>query len=139
MENVIFQTTDKRVLPDVVEMIKKSNIKEVDVKEMAYFIYKNLGNPETRLWVSFNGEKITGFLLAYIVYPVISPEVFIAWAYVDPKEKGLAKQFHVSVENWAKSLKIKKISAIVRKNLKAFQKSFGFNLEYYTVSKEVTI
>jgi len=134
-KNLIFESKDLRVIPDVMEMIKKSKIDGVDLAEMELFIRTNLGKKDIRLWISFNGDKITGFVLAYLVFPILKPEVFIAWTYIDPKEKKLGESFIRVVENWARSNGIKKISAFVRDNLKAFEEKYGFKLDYYGVSK----
>jgi hypothetical protein len=135
--SMIFETVDKRVVVDIMELVKKSNKGGIDLREVELFIRSNLGNRDTKLWIAFNGDKITGFLLAYIVSPMVTPEVFIAWAYVDPKESKVGKQFHHLVEKWATSLHITKISTYVRENVEAYQRKYGFKLDYYGVSKDL--
>lgn len=136
-ESVIFETTDKRIVPEVMKMIEDSKVDGVNPVEIELFIRKNLQDPNTKLWVAFDGDEFTGFLLAYLVAPMIKPEVFIAWAYAHPKARRVGRQLNDAVEKWARSLKITKISAIVRKNVEAFQKKYGFKLEYYEVYKEL--
>ena len=76
-------------------------------------------------------------MLAYIVYPFKTPEIFIGWTYTDPKERVLCKELLQRVEDWAKKIRVKKISAMVRKNLEAFNKKYGFKLDSHLVTKEL--
>jgi hypothetical protein len=138
-KNLIFQSTDVKVIPEVMLMIHKSRVKGVDLEEMEAFIYRNLSKSDTRLWIAFDGTKITGFLLAYLVYPYSKPEVFIAWAYSDPWAKDVAPQLMDITERWARSLKITKICTMVRKDLSAYQKKYGFVLDSYNVYKNINL
>lgn len=137
--SIIFNTIDLRVIPEVMEMIKKTKAPGIDLKEVELFLYKNVIRSDTKLWVSFDGNKFTGFLLAYLVYPAIKPEVFVAWVYVSSQEERLGEDFMRLVERWARNLKITKISAMVHNNLKAFQTKYGFKLKYYGVEKEIDL
>ena len=126
------------------EMIKKTKSHSLNLHEIELFLYKNIANPDTRVWISFDGIKITGFTLAYIVYPAIKPEVFIAWAYMSPRST-LGQDFLNRIEDWAKqigtSLKMPEIrvSAMVRKSLKMYEEKYGFRLDSYNVIKDLRI
>ena len=138
-KNLIFRSIDIRIIPYIMEMIRKSKVENVDLKEMEAFIYRNIAKPDTRLWIAFDGEKINGFLLAYLVYPLASPEVFIAWAYSDPKMKDIGPQLMETVEKWARYLKITKICTMVRKDVEAYQKKYNFVLDSYNMYKEIKL
>lgn len=139
--NYVFEATDKKIIPVIRDMIdlssKSLSLKGVDLDEVEVFISSNLGKPDTKLWILYDGENINGFIFAYIVHPAIHPEVFIGWAYSDPHVVGGGKMLMSKVEEWARKKKINRISAMVRNNLKAFERSFGLELEYYGVGKEV--
>lgn len=138
-ESLVFHMTDPRIIPDVMEMVEKSDIKGIPPQIIERFLLANLGKDDTRLLVGFDGDNVNGFLLAYIVYPNQTPEVFIAWTYVDPSYKNLGKQFMESVDRWAEVLGIEKVSAIVRKAPEAFAKKYGLSIEYYGLSKRIKV
>lgn len=138
-KNLIFQSIDIRVIPEVMDMIKKSKVEGVDPREMEMFIYKNIAKPETKLWIAFDGDKINGFLLAYLVFPYSRPEIFIAWAYADSKYPEIAPQLMETVEGWARYLKITKIITMVRKDVEAYQKKYGFTLDSYNMYKNIKL
>ena len=135
--DIVFETKDLNVIPVIMEMIRLSKVEGIDLNEIELFIRTNIGKRDTKLWVVFDGEKVKGFLLAYVVFPFVAPEVFIAWVYTNPGNTKASKLLYDAVERWARRIGIKKLSAIVRDNLKAFEKAWGFKLEYYTVSKEI--
>uniref|UniRef100_A0A6H1ZXC4 N-acetyltransferase domain-containing protein n=1 Tax=viral metagenome TaxID=1070528 RepID=A0A6H1ZXC4_9ZZZZ len=136
-QSLVFQTIDVRVIPEVMDMIRKSKVDNVDLGAMESFIYRNIANPETKLWIAFDGNKINGFILAYLVSPYSKPEVFIAWAYADPKVKDAMPMLLETTEKWAKALRITRVSTIVRKNVDAYERKYGFTLDSYNMYKEV--
>jgi len=138
-KNLVFQSIDIRVIPHVMDMIKKSKVENIDPREMESFIYRNIAKPETKLWIAFDGDKINGFLLAYIVSPYSRPEVFIAWAYADPKSKDVGPKLMEVVERWAKALKITRICTMVRKDVEAYEKKYGFTLDSYNMYKDLNL
>ena len=137
MQNILVETKDIRLIPFLMSMMKETKGVKIDWKELELFLNVNLPSPLIKLCIAFDGTNINGFILAYRVVPMIVPELFVAWTHVDSKYPEVADMFQERLELWARQLKVRKISAMVHKNLKSWEKKYGFELESYIISKEL--
>lgn len=78
-----------------------------------------------------------GFMALSVRDALGTPALNIDFIYVDPHHKEIAVAFREEAQWLARVIKAEKIYATVRKNLRAFRKVHGFELEGFILSRRV--
>ena len=95
--------------------------------EFLKYMMDGLNSGNTKVFVDIDDTgKLNGFIVVSIAKSMERPELFIDLAKVDSKMNGLGLELQKKVEEWAKELKINRISTLITKNEKAFCKKYGF-------------
>jgi histone acetyltransferase (RNA polymerase elongator complex component) len=136
----IVETHDPLLLNEIAKRVKQ--IKGVDYtpEEFILYIVDGYADHTTKVFIAQDENdkyKMKGFVVASIVKPMKDKEIFVDLSWIDSKQNGLGKDLMKRVEDWARELKIKLITAYITKGLRAFKKRYGFKKKCILISKEV--
>jgi len=121
MDNILF-------IPKVVALVK--NFLTIPVGKFEDMVLNAMSNKDSLLLIDKKDDILRGFLFATIEGMDGEDVVFIHLSYVDPKLFKIGNELLARVKLWAKEHKTNWIYMMTDRNIKGFQKKYGF--KFYT-------
>ena len=124
-------------VPFLVDLAKKIKTFRYPLENFANWLVENINNPNVKIHIVVQGEKIVGFGIAEISYELDIPFIAIQVGYVPPEIKGGVDEWMKQLKEWAKDSDIHTIRMKVIRHMEGWEKKYGFEIENYTLKKEV--
>ncbi len=115
-------------------MAARIKVCEFDLKELSIFLSRNMDNPAVLVLMD-TGKN--AFSVSSVWRDMVTPYVMIMYAWSSPKYPELSSMEMAIIKRWAKTMGMSVIRAVVRKNIKAWEKKYGFKQDGYLVKLEV--
>lgn len=142
----IIKTKDPAIIKHLLPYIEKTIIKMKEVYSLESFIkWLRIGinNPVVGTWIVVrngnklikNDRKIIGYAVGNIA-ATLDKEYFNL-VHLYSEDKNLTDKLFNTIDNWAKDYGLHEIQIATKRNPKALNKRFGFELMSYNLKKEI--
>jgi hypothetical protein len=131
---MINRITDKKRIPEILQLAKQIKVWDFDIRELAMFLETQMDNPA--VLVLLDDEKRC-FSISSIYRDMVTPYIVIMYAWSNPQFPNISVEEIEIIKKWAKSLDISEIKICVRKNVQAFMKKYGFSIDGTLLRMEV--
>ena len=133
---MIKMTVDPGVLARISQAIVK--VKGIDYTPEQFFWYmiNGIKNKDMMIFVD-NDEKLDAFAVVSLISQFNKEELFIDMTYINPKTPKLAGMMMDSITQFANKIRVKTLSAMITRGLKAFNKRYGFSQKGIYITKEL--
>jgi N-acetylglutamate synthase-like GNAT family acetyltransferase len=95
-----------------------------EIKDLLYFLQEYIETPVLRMWIAYDDDKIIGYCVAMVSMAPGMKGLILLRMYA--KQREIREGFEEVLREWAKETGCKKAYMIAHKNIKAFQRRYGF-------------
>lgn len=124
-------------IPFIVELAGKIKTFRYPIENFADWLVKNINNPNVKIHIVVQNEKIVGFGIAELCEELNIPFIAVQVGYVPPDIRGGVYEWMKQLKEWAKEVGAKSIKIKTGHHIEGWQKKYGFIQESVTLKKEV--
>ena len=124
-------------VPFIVELVKNVKSFSYPLENFAEWLAANINNPDVKIHLVIKDKDIVGFGVAELCYELNIPIIAIQVGYVPPEVQGGVDEWMAQLTEWAKKVGAKSLKMKVSKHIEGWGKKYGFEVENYTLTREV--